>query len=61
MTFFYNHGQEALALITNKKVVILDTKNGEQITSANLDIGATSDYLGCNRAVSDTDQELWHR
>ncbi|MBD5524611.1 MAG: TIR domain-containing protein [Lachnospiraceae bacterium] len=61
MTFFDYHGQETLALITNKKVVILDPENGEQITSANLDIRATSDYLGCNRAGSDTDQELWHR
>lgn len=61
MTFFDYHGREALAMLTNKKVVILDSKSGEQITSSDLEISATSDYLGCNRAVSGTDQEPWHR
>lgn len=60
MIFFDYHGQEALALLTDEQVMVLNPENGEQLASDVLEIGGSCDYMGCNSADDGTDQE-WHR
>lgn len=61
MTFFDYRGQEALALLTNREMIVLDPKKGEHLDSASLDISALWDYLGCSRAEDGIDGEQQHR
>lgn len=61
MTFFDYHGQETLALLTTREVIILDPANGERLESADLEIRAGADYLGCNRVEDGIDGEQQHR
>lgn len=60
MLFFDYHGQQALALLTDEQVMILNPENGEVLASDVLEIDGTYDYMGCNSAGDGTEQE-WHR
>lgn len=46
MAFVDYNGQEALALLTDREVILLDPEEGERIASAQLELGTTFDYLG---------------
>lgn len=50
MTFFDRDGQETLALLTDREVILLDPENGERLAAAALELGASFDYIGCSQA-----------
>lgn len=57
MIFFDYHGQEALAVLTDEQVMVLNPQSGEQLAADALELGGSYDYLGCSGAEDGTDQE----
>ena len=50
MMFVDHNGQEELAVLTNKQMLILDLKTGTCLESAELELEGSYNYVGCDRA-----------